>query len=295
MQSSLLLIRRLIIETSALDNLLEYYKEGKLSHAYLISTNNTNKCLEVLLNVIKNIFCYEIEDENKRNSLCHLIDINSLPSLKIIEPDGNFIKKDQILELRNFFSKDSVYTKDSIYIIKNAEKMNKESANTMLKFLEEPEGSVIGFFLTNHIDNVMLTIQSRCQHIDINFSDNICEKLCINEEKYQEYLDVINNYLKGIEIEKKELILNNKKYLIDYEKNEIINIFKIILDIYLNVLNKKYSYSEFEFLNKYDMVNIKKKINLIIEFLKEINYNVNLDLLLDRFVIEMDSVNNESI
>jgi len=295
LQSSLLLIRRLIIETSALDNLLEYYKEGKLSHAYLISTNNTNKCLEVLLNVIKNIFCYEIEDENKRNSLCHLIDINSLPSLKIIEPDGNFIKKDQILELRNIFSKDSVYTKDSIYIIKNAEKMNKESANTMLKFLEEPEGSVIGFFLTNHIDNVMLTIQSRCQHIDINFSDNICEKLCINEEKYQEYLDVINNYLKGIEIEKKELILYNKKYLIDYEKNEIINIFKIILDIYLNVLNKKYSYSEFEFLNKYDMVNIKKKINLIIEFLKEINYNVNLDLLLDRFVIEMDSVNNESI
>ena len=42
-------------------------------------------------------------------------------------------------------------------------------------------------------------------------------------------------------------------------------------------------------------MNIKEKINLLVEFLKEINYNVNLDLILDRFVIEMDGVNNESI
>ena len=53
-----------------------------------------DKCLEILLNVIKNIFCNEIDDD-KKYSLCHLIDINNLPSLKIIEPDGNFIKKDQ--------------------------------------------------------------------------------------------------------------------------------------------------------------------------------------------------------
>lgn len=251
--------------------------------------------MEVLLNVIKNIFCYELDDENKKSSLCHLIDINNLPSLKIIEPDGNFIKKDQILELKNIFSKDSIYTKDSIYIINGAEKMNKESANTMLKFLEEPDCSIIGFFITNHIDNVMLTIQSRCQHLDVNFPENMCEKLNIDEEKYNEYIKVIKDYLKCIEVEKKELILYNKEYLSEYEKADIINIFKIILDIYMSILNKKSEYSEFKFLSNYSINNIKSKINLIIEFLKEINYNVNLDLLLDRFVIEMDGVNNESI
>ena len=251
--------------------------------------------MNVLLDVIKNIFCDDITDDDKKHSLCHLIDINNLPSLKIIEPDGNFIKKDQILELKKIFSRDSQYTKESIYVIKYAEKMNKESANTMLKFLEEPDGTVIGFFITNHIDNVMLTIQSRCQHIHINFEDNIFEKLNIDLEKYDMYQNIIINYLKALELEKDELILYNKKYLSDLEKIDIINILKIILDIYLNVLEGKIVDSKFEFLNSYSKNNIKKKINLLIEILKEINYNVNLDLLLDKFVIEMDGVNNESI
>lgn len=260
----------------------------------MISTNNINKCSEILLNVVKNIFCYD-ENEDKKYSLCHLIDTNSLPSLKIIEPIGNFIKKDQILALKSSFSKESIYTKVNIYIIKNAEKMNKDSANTLLKFLEEPEGNVIGFFVTNNLDNVMLTIQSRCQHININFDEELWEKLNITREKFVEYFHVIVDYLKKIEIEQKELILYNRMYLLDYEKNDIVCILQIILDIYISILHKSNKYSEFEFLNKYSMKNIQKKINLIIEILNEINFNVNIDLLLDRFVIEMDGVNSESI
>ncbi len=173
--------------------------------------------------------------------------------------------------------------------------MNKEAANTLLKFLEEPDGNVIGFFLTNHIDNVMLTIQSRCQHIDINFEENIWEKINITKEQYDEYLDIIKKYLYGLEIEKKELILYNKKYLSEYEKKDIACIFQIMLDIYLSKFHRENKYSEFEFLNNLKMNNISKKINIIIEILKEINYNVNLELILDRFVIEMDGVNSESI
>lgn len=217
-----------------------------------------------------------------------------MPSLKIIKPDGNFIKKDQILELKNLFSKDSQFTKENIYIIEDAHKMNKESANTMLKFLEEPDGSVIGFFITNHIDNVMLTIQSRCQHIDINFENKLWEKLNLDKERYDLIKDVVINYLNSIEVEKKELILYNKKYLGDFEKKDIINIFKTILDIYMSALNKNYD-DNLEYLKNLSLKNIQCKINLIIKLLKEINYNVNLDLLLDKFVIEMDGVNNESI
>lgn len=273
---------------------MKYYEEGKLSHAYLISTNNTNKCLEILLNVVKNIFCYGL-DNDKRNSLCHLIDINNLPSLIIIEPDGNFIKKNQILELKSLFSKESIYTKECIYIIKSAEKMNKEAANTMLKFLEEPEGNVIGFFITNHLDNVMLTIQSRCQQLDVNFNDNIWEKLNISIDKYNEYLQILKDYLYEIEVKGEKLILNNRKYFDNFEKNDIVKVLQIILDIYLSILNKEDKYSEFEFLSNYSMKNIQKKVNIIIEVLSEINFNVNTDLLLDRFVIEMDGVNSESI
>jgi len=256
--------------------------------------------MEVLLNVIKNIFCDgEYSLNCNKCSLCHLIDVNNLPSLKIIEPDGNFIKKDQVLELKYIFSKDSQYTKESIYIIKNSEKMNKEAANTMLKFLEEPEGKVIGFFITNYPDNVMLTIRSRCQHIDINFDNEVHELFDITRDKYEELVLIINNYLQRLEVEKKESILYNKKYLQELEREDIKKMLQILLQIYKSELDSRYNLENkminYPFLKLYSTNNITKKVNLIIELLKEISYNVNIDLLLDRFVIEMEAINNEIV
>ena len=264
----------------------------------MISTNNIQKCYEVLLKVIKNIFCISEHDENcSKCSLCHLIDIQNLPSLKVIEPDGNFIKKEQILDLKYFFSKESQYTKENIYIIKNAEKMNKESANTMLKFLEEPEGSVIGFFLTSKLDNVLLTIQSRCQHLEVNFANNPNEELGISEEDYNKYVTIIKEYLQKIEVEKTDLILYNKEYLSAFSKDEIKIIFQIILNIYKEVLNKKILKDEenieLGYLKSKSMENLKQKVNLLINLLQEINYNVNEGLLLDKFIIKMEEINNE--
>lgn len=169
----------------------------------------------------------------------------------------------------------------------------------MLKFLEEPEGNVIGFFITNHKDNVISTIQSRCQHIDVNFDNECYEEFNITKEKYDELVLIVNEYLKKIEVEKKELILYNKKYLCNLEKEDIKCTFQIMLNIYRNELNRRYLYKNsdynYEYLSIFNNENIIKKINIIIEILKELNYNINLDLMLDRFVIEMDAVNNETL
>lgn len=289
-----------IIDISELENLGKYYHEGKLAHAYLLSTNNTSKCMKVLINVIKNIFCVQDYSENcNKCSLCHLIDLGNLPSLKIIEPEGNFIKKDQIINLRDTFSKSSQFTDVNIYIIKNCEKMNKESANTMLKFLEEPEGNVIGFFITKEYNNVLSTIQSRCQHLEVNFENNIIESLNIDEEKYEELLDVAKEYLEKIEIEKKYLIMYNRNYFSEFEKEDVKLLLQIILKIYQDELESRYINSEktikIDFLKRFSFNNIKKKTVLLVELLNEIAYNVNIDLLLDRFVIEMDGINNETL
>ena len=256
--------------------------------------------MEVLLNVIKNIFCVnEFQDKCNKCSLCHLIDLNNLPSLRIIEPDGQFIKKDQILELKHLFSKDSLYTKESIYIIKNAERMNKDSANTMLKFLEEPTSNVIGFFITNEKDNVMLTIQSRCQIIEVDFENDDNETLNLTKDEYNYYLDLTKTYLENIEMEKKKLILYNKEYLSDLDKDKITIILKIMLKKYQELLEAKVKNKtltgDFAFLNKLSYNNVKGKLDLLIECLKEITYNVNLELFLDKFVLKVDEINNEII
>ncbi len=197
------------------------------------------------------------------------------------------------------FSKESNYTKESIYIIVNAENMNKESANTMLKFLEEPDGNVIGFFLTNTKDNIMPTISSRCQHIEVDFDNEINEKYNIDLEKYNELNNILKEYLSKIEIEKNQLILYNKIYKSDLEKNDQKILLQMMLDIYKDLLNNKCLNlninSEYQYLNKLTFANLKKKINLLIEILNEINYNVNTDLLFDRLVLEIEAINNETL
>ena len=168
--------------------------------------------------------------------------------------------------------------------------MNKESANSMLKFLEEPDGNVIGFFITNQLNKVLPTIQSRCQQLKVMFENNESEELNIDEQKYELLMNIVNEYLNKIEIEKNKLILYNKEYFGELEKDDIINVFKIVLNIYKKIYEQKYfndvELIEFEYLKKYSNDNLIKKMHLIEEILDELMFNVNVELLLDRFVLE---------
>ena len=68
--------------------------------------------------------------------------------------------------------------------------------------------------------------------------------------------------------------------------------FKIIFEIYINYLEKSLnkSYNE-EITNIYEIKEgtkeIISKLNIITKFLQDLSYNGNMELLLDKFVIEM--------
>ena len=53
-------------------------------------------------------------------------------------------------------------------IINNAEKLNNNSANVILKTLEEPKGKTVLFIITRNYELLLPTIQSRCQIINLN-------------------------------------------------------------------------------------------------------------------------------
>ncbi len=177
--------------------------------------------------------------------------------------------------------------------------MNKEAANTMLKFLEEPDGNVIGFFVTNEKDNIMPTIRSRTQIIEALFAANQYEKYNISLDKYNELYDILQKYLNKIEIEKKGLIIYNRDYFQDLEKNDIKIIMQMMLDKYSQILyckleNKSLN-DEDKYLEFLNIPNLKRKINYLIELLNEINYNVNIEMFLDRLVLEFEVINNETL
>lgn len=272
------------MEENNIKKLVKYYHENKLSHAYLIETNNLDKCYEDLIEVIKMINCKDEFTSNcDKCNICNLINQGFLPSLVVIEASGASIKKEQVLELKRMFSTVPIYTKNNIYVIKMAEKLNGASANTMLKFLEEPEDNIIGFFITLNSNNVLTTIKSRCEVIK-NFYD---KDLSINTENNLKY-DVAIEYLYKLEVEKKKLIMYNRDVILNKfnEREDIKEIFKIILYIYESLL-KGEVIPKLESLVNIDKNILYKRINKVTQVLEVIDSNVNIELLLDKYVIEL--------
>lgn len=280
------------MKNNELQKLFNYYLDGFLAHAYLISTNNVDKCFNELIFVIKKM--YNDESFNK------LIDNEEFPNLIVIKPDGKYIKKDDIKNLQSRFSRTSIFSDLKIYIILNAERMNKESCNSILKFLEEPTDNTIGFFITSDKYNIMSTILSRCELIDCRYESNsMIDLLNIEVDIYNEYMSFIKEYLYNIDACNNNILLN-KEFLLKYNNRvDVINIFKIIFNIYLCIFNgngyNDIKLDEFSFIKNQNKNIIYKKLELLKDILRNLNYNVNIQLLLDRFVIEMGEINHDSI
>ena len=285
-----------------LEKIINKYNEQQLAHAFLLETNDYHKCLRDVLEVVKNIMCqneYKEACENNCN-ICHLIEQGNLPSFQTVETKDANIKKSQIIDLKKQFQAKSIYSDYNIYIIKEAEKLTKASANTMLKFLEEPDGQVVGFFITNNQEKILETIRSRCLQMKIHYTyGNVNEELQLDEDTYKRYLEIIEEYVKILESDSVSLIFQNKNLILDNfkERTEITSFFNILLAIYESVLDKVLQNKElpkefeiFTYITKNKTKKIIEKLNIINEVLANLAYNPNLELLLDKFVIEMGNI-----
>ena len=80
------------------------------------------------------------------------------------------IKIDQIRELLKFLNK-STYSKNlKIVLIDNIESLNLNSANALLKAIEEPKKNTFFFIIHNSGSKILSTIKSRCVEFKIFFS-----------------------------------------------------------------------------------------------------------------------------
>ncbi|SFH77363.1 DNA polymerase III subunit [Halpernia frigidisoli] len=78
-----------------------------------------------------------------------------------------FISAEEIEEQNAKFSLKSFEGGTKILIVWQADKMNNAAANKFLKFLEEPPKNTLIFLIAENIDDILPTILSRCQLIDI--------------------------------------------------------------------------------------------------------------------------------
>lgn len=201
--------------------------------------------------------------------------------------------------MKRNFSTVPIYTKDNIYIIKNAEAMTQSSANTMLKFLEEPEEHIMGFFITSNLNNVIPTIRSRCEVIKAMYDVHELNIDSVFDDSNSEFLNIAMTYLEKLEVEKKDSIMYNRSILLGKisAREDIKKLFQIILIIYeeflknsLNLPSKYQKFAKNNFLSSYNSKALLKRVNLVAQFLEDISSNVNLELLLDKFVIDLGDV-----
>ncbi len=273
-----------MIKNENIKLLIKKYNEKKLSHVFLIETNDKILALKDIIEFVKVINCNnEYKEDCDKCNLCHLIETNNLPSLKIIYPDGQAIKKIQMEELKRDFSSIPYLSNYNTYIINDAEKFNASSANTMLKFIEEPENNIIGFLITNNKENVINTIKSRCEIIKSFYEE---EDNLKNIENIQ---NLAYEYLYKVEVEKQESIVYNKVVLDEkLENRDLIQMFKVILDVYLKLLNKNIINSKLEKLVNLDQKDVLKRILIVSEVIDKLNYNLNSNLILDYFVLRLE-------
>lgn len=276
-------------ETKFMDYIEQIIKSNKLNHSYLVEVDNYDNDLIFIYNFVKKILCplksgVYSQSGCKTCNICKLIDENNYPDLELVEANGSWIKKGQLLELKEEYQNKSLLNNKRIYIIKEAEKLNPSSANTILKFLEEPEEDIIAILLTNNRYNILDTILSRCQILSLKNNS-----IFVGVE--DKLVDFIHFLVSG------EDLFLNYKIIIDtvlQDKEQAKLVFTNIENLFVSYLNYKanlisdFSISKFPFLEQCNIHDILIYITIIEEELPKLMYNINyklwLDTIFSRFV-----------
>ncbi|MFC2075253.1 DNA polymerase III subunit delta' [Bdellovibrionota bacterium] len=146
-------------------------QHGRIPHAYLFTgLEGVGKRL-LAENLAKVLNCQNpIDPEGKLDacnecSACKKIDNKTHPDVQFIEPDGQFIKIDQLRDLFKAVSFKPYEGRWKVFLIDQAETLNPTTANALLKTLEEPTKRTLFILISGRPHLMLPTIISRCQRI----------------------------------------------------------------------------------------------------------------------------------
>ncbi len=220
------------------------------------------------------------------NNLSLLISNNSHPNIFKIQKkkDKKIIDIDQIREMIQFTNQTSFNNERKFIIIEDINLLGINSANALLKSIEEPNDKTHYILINNSEYKILDTIKSRCLEFKLNLMNSVAIEIVnyyFNSDKYIDInLDFINNYnspsflislvnfLENNDLSVKECniedllayIIRNKLYSSDEFIKEYLNLF-IELFFYKNINNsknisfkiKKYFYLKLSFVKKYNL------------------------------------------
>ena len=313
-----------IIDQDVIINTLKNaIKKGKIAHAYIFSgPRGTGKTTTA------KVFAKAINCEKYQDGPCNKCEscknINS--SADIIEIDAasnNGV--DNVRELINNVKLAPSSSKYKVYIIDEVHMLTTSAFNALLLTLEEPPSNVVFILATTNIENVPITILSRCQRFDFNqisksalkdrlkyviknenikISDEAIDEICILAEGGMRdalgILDQLSSQFEKIEIDdvqKTYNIVGNQ--IIDNLINAFFNSnSKDISNLFNTIKTKSYNFNTFakrliDAFHKYLLVNIdnvdrtliKKVVLEINSLVSNVNIYINSYTLLETILM----------
>ena len=259
----------------------------------------------------KALNCKEVENDYCGECrICRNIDKEIYPDLHIVKASDGGMKVDEARELIRKASISSYEGDKKIFIIEGVNLLRKESANAILKTIEEPSDGNF-FILLSNDKNILPTIKSRSaeivfkplgreelevderlydffegnseeilgiQNVDYNFSEKV---------EYKRLAELVADYLETKEIEKKADIIKGIEDFV--EKREYISeIAKLdLVDSLEKVLKKNREFLK-EILTLFILkVRKEERIESLIELKEKLAYNVNIKLVLYNFILNI--------
>lgn len=248
------------------------------------------------------------------------------PYYKIQIENANTIKINSIRDIKKYLDMSFDEIPYRFVFILDADMMNDQAQNALLKSLEEPPDGIIFFLITSNKEKLLQTIQSRCWTINFEPLSNksiakvlinnfqIADKIAENAAYFSngsinQGLFLANNEFSGI-LDKTVSFLRfaiGKRYysayheLIEIMQNQSEEEFRLMINLIKNwlsdVLRVRFSYNEFYYANykdtftkfnqRYNKSNVQKVITNL-EFL-ETSYskNLNLNVLILNLIFEL--------
>ena len=142
------------------------YSANNVSHAYIIEGAKGVGKLDFALYAASVLMC---EGEDKPCGVCaqcRKVNGKAHPDMWILGEDKTCV----VADARRIIKDCYLVPNDGerkVYIICDADKMNRQTQNAMLKILEEPPAPVVFFLLAERKDLLLSTVRSRCRTVTL--------------------------------------------------------------------------------------------------------------------------------
>ena len=317
-------VKDIVGHEQIIEHLKTAIEMGKVSHAYILNGPDLSGKMMIAEAFARALLCEKQDPDGCGECRsCRQSDDRNNPDIIYVKHDKpNTISVDDIrTQLNNDIVIKPYSNQYKIYIVDEAEKMNQQAQNALLKTIEEPPAYAVIMLLTTNADSFLQTIRSRCITLNLkSVKNDVIKSYLMTEKKIPDYqADVCAAFAQGVvgkaiklassddfnELKESALSLIKRLDDIDlYEMGEAIkqisdyklqvqDYFDLITVWYRDVLYMKATNDVNGLIFKDEVYDIKKQaskhsyhgIETIIEALDKaklrINANVNFDLVIE--------------